>query len=128
VPHLGNIIGSILSADIVARYHRLKGDYVVSVSGSDEHGAPIEVEAVRLGTPPKKLIDQSHEKGVDLFKKWGISFDNYTRTENPLHKKFVQDLSLKIYDNGYVSTQKTELLTFQTATVSYPTVSYRGGN
>jgi len=109
VPHLGNIVSSILSADVVARYHRLKGDDVVYVTGSDEHGTPIEVEAVRLGIPPKQLTDQNHKKVVDLFEKWGIAFSNYTRTENPLHKKFVQDLLMKIYDNGYIFTQETEL-------------------
>lgn len=109
MPHLGNIVSSILSADIVARYYRLKGDDVVYVTGSDEHGTPIEVEAVRLGIPPKQLTDQNHKKVVDLFERWGISFSNYTRTENPLHKKFVQDLLLKIYDNGYIFTRETEL-------------------
>jgi len=109
VPHLGNIVSSILSADIAARYHRLKGDDVVYVTGSDEHGTPIEVEAVQLGIPPKQLTDQNHEKVVELFERWGISFSNYTRTENPLHKKFVQDLLQKIYDNGYIFTQETEL-------------------
>jgi len=103
------MIGSILSADVVARYHRLKGDQVVFVSGSDEHGTPIEVEAVRLGIPPKELTDQYHNTVVDLFKKWNISFDNYTRTENPVHKKFVQDLLLKIYDNKYIFTEESEL-------------------
>lgn len=109
MPHLGNIVGSILSADVVARYHRLKGDQVVFVSGSDEHGTPIEVEAVRLGIPPKKLTDQYHERVAELFKKWGISFDNYTRTENPAHKEFVQNHLLKIQNNGYIFTQETEL-------------------
>ena len=109
VPHLGNIVSSILSADVVARYYRLKGDEVVYVTGSDEHGTPIEVEAVRLGIPPKQLTDQNHRKVVDLFEKWGISFNNYTRTENPLHKKFVQDLLMKIHDNGYIFAQETEL-------------------
>jgi len=79
------------------------------VTGSDEHGTPIEVEAVRLGIPPKQLTDQNHEKVVDLFERWGIYFSNYTRTENLLHKKFVQDLLMKIYDNGYIFTQETEL-------------------
>ena len=109
MPHLGNIVSSILSADVVARYYRLRGDDVVYVTGSDEHGTPIEVEAVRLGIPPKQLTDQNHEKVVDLFERWGISFSNYTRTENPLHKKFVQDLLQKIYDNGYIFTQESEL-------------------
>ncbi len=110
MPHLGNIVGSILSADVVARYYRLKGDQVVFVSGSDEHGTPIEVEAVRLGIPPKKLTDKNHKKVVDLLKKWSISFDKYTRTESPVHKEFVQNHFLKIQDNGYIFTQETELL------------------
>jgi methionyl-tRNA synthetase len=109
-PHLGTMVGSFLSADVVARYYRLKGDDVVMVSGSDEHGTPIEVEAVRLGIPPKQLTDKVHAKVVELIKKWGISFDNYTRTENPLHKEFVRDLLLKIYNNGYIFSQETEML------------------
>ena len=109
VPHLGNIVSSILSADVVARYYLLKGNDVVYVTGSDEHGTPIEVEAVRLGIPPKQLTDQNHKKVVDLFERWGISFSNYTRTENPLHKKFVQELLMKIYDNGYIFTRETDL-------------------
>ena len=109
VPHLGNIVGSILSADVIARYHRLKGDEVLFVSGSDEHGTPIEVEAVRQGISPKQLTDELHEKVVGLFERWGISYDNYTRTENPVHKEFVQNFFLKIYKNGYIFTEETEL-------------------
>jgi methionyl-tRNA synthetase len=110
VPHLGNIVSSILSADIVARYYRLKGNEVVYVTGSDEHGTPIEIEAVRLKIPPKQLTDQNHAQVSDLFKRWGIAFSNYTRTENPVHKAFVRDLLLKIYENGYIFTQETEQL------------------
>jgi len=99
-----------LSADVFARYCRLKGDEVVMVSGSDEHGTPIEVEAIRLGIHPKELTDRNHAKVVDLFKKWGISFDNYTRTENPTHKEFVTDTLTKIYKNGYIFAQETEML------------------
>jgi methionyl-tRNA synthetase len=100
----------VLSADVVARYYRLKGEDVVMVSGSDEHGTPIEIEAVRLGIPPKQLTDKIHAKVVELFKKWGFSFDNYTRTENPVHIEFVQNHHRKIYNNGYVFTQETEML------------------
>ncbi len=109
VPHLGNIVSSILPADVIARYHRLKGDEILYVTGSDEHGTPIEVEAVRLGIPPKQLTDQNHQKIAGLFAKWGIYFDNYTRTENPFHKEFVQNFYLKIWDNGYIFTQESEL-------------------
>ncbi|MGD2066935.1 MAG: methionine--tRNA ligase, partial [Candidatus Bathyarchaeota archaeon] len=110
VPHLGNIVSSILSADVVARYYRLKGNEVVYVTGSDEHGTPIEIEAVRLNIPPKQLTDKNHAQVSDLFKRWGIAFSNYTRTENPVHKAFVRDLLMKIYDNGYIFTQETEQL------------------
>jgi methionyl-tRNA synthetase len=109
MPHLGTMIGSVLSADVMARYLRLKGEEVVFVSGSDEHGTPIEVEAIRQGVHPKELTDENHKKISDLFHKWGISFDNYTRTESPVHKKFVQDFCLKIYKNNYVFKEKTSL-------------------
>lgn len=110
MPHLGNIVSSILSADVVARYYRLKGDDAVYVTGSDEHGTPIEIEAVRLNIPPKELTDRNHAQVVDLFEKWGIAFSNYTRTENHVHKEFVRNFLLKIYENGYIFTQETEQL------------------
>ncbi|MEM3579136.1 MAG: methionine--tRNA ligase [Candidatus Bathyarchaeia archaeon] len=109
-PHIGNLVGSVLSADVVARYYRLKGEEVVMVSGSDEHGTPIEVEAIRLGVKPKDLTDKNHARVAELFKRWGISFDNYTRTESPVHKEFVQQHLMKIYKNGYIFTKETEML------------------
>lgn len=110
LPHLGNLVGSMLSADVFARFCRLKGEDVVMVSGSDEHGTPIEVESIRLGVSPKELADRNHARIVRLLKAWGISFDNYTRTENPVHKEFVQRVLTKIYENGYIFTQETEML------------------
>ena len=109
LPHLGTIL-HFLSADVVARYYRLKGEDVVMVSGSDEHGTPTEVEAVRQGIQPKQLTDKNHAKIVELLKKWGFSFNNYTRTENPVHKEFVQEHLMKIYNNGYIFKQETEML------------------
>jgi len=109
-PHIGNMMASFLSADVVARYYRLKGEDVLMVSGSDEHGTPIEVEAVRLGVPPKELTDKNHAQVVELIRRWGISFDNYTRTENPVHKEFVREHLTKIYKNGYIFKQETEML------------------
>ncbi|RLI20462.1 methionine--tRNA ligase, partial [Candidatus Bathyarchaeota archaeon] len=109
VPHIGNIIGSVLSADVIARYYRLKGEEVLFVSGSDEHGTPIEVEAAKLGIHPKTLTDVNHAKVSELFRRWEISFDNYTRTESETHKKFVQDLLMKIYRNGYIFTKEAEI-------------------
>ncbi|MEM3616899.1 MAG: methionine--tRNA ligase [Candidatus Bathyarchaeia archaeon] len=108
-PHLGTMV-QVLSTDVVARYYRLKGEDVIMVSGSDEHGTPIEVEAIRLGVQPKQLTDKVHAKVVELFKRWGISFDNYTRTENPVHKDFVQKHFMKLYSNGYIFEKETEML------------------
>ena len=99
----------ILSADVIARYYRLKGEEVLFVSGSDEHGTPIEIEAIRQNISPKELTDRNHKIVSELFKRWAISFDNYTRTESPVHKEFVRDLMLKIERNGYVFTKEDEL-------------------
>ena len=108
-PHLGNIM-HLLFADFYTRYCRMKGDDVVMVSGSDEHGTPIEVEAVRLGIQPKELTDKNHANVVELLKKWEITFDNYTRTESPVHKEFVRDHLKKIYENGFIAVKDTEML------------------
>ncbi len=105
VPHLGNLVGSILSADVFARYLRLRGEDVVFVSGSDEHGTPIEIEAIKRGVHPKQLTDQAHEYVSKLFREYMISFDNYTRTESPVHKRFVQEFMMKLYKNGYIFEQ-----------------------
>jgi methionyl-tRNA synthetase len=110
VPHLGNLVGSVLSADVTARYYRLRGDDVLLVSGSDEHGTPIEVEALKQGITPKKLTDRNHAIVAELFRRWGASFDNYTRTESPVHKEFVQETLMKIYWNGYIFSQDTQML------------------
>jgi methionyl-tRNA synthetase len=107
---LGNLVGSVLSADVAARYYRLRGDEVLMVSGSDEHGTPIEVEALKQGITPKELTDRNHAYVAELFRKWGASFDNYTRTESPVHKAFVQELLMKIYRNGYIFSQETQML------------------
>ncbi|MEL9997078.1 MAG: methionine--tRNA ligase [Sulfolobales archaeon] len=106
VPHLGNMIGSVLSADVFARYLRLRGYEVVFVSGSDEHGTVIEVEARRKGIKPHELTDEAHEYVSKLFKAWYISFDNYTRTESEVHKEFVRDLMMSIYKNGYIEVRE----------------------
>lgn len=108
VPHLGTFI-HLLSADIFARYLRLRGEDVIAVTGSDEHGTPIEVEALRQGIEPKQLTDRYHNLILGLLEKYFISFDNYTRTETTTHIKFTQSFYLKLYDNGYVSKKEVEL-------------------
>ncbi len=110
VPHLGNLIGSTLSADVFARYLRMKGDEVVFVSGSDSHGTPVAVEAKKIGISTEELALKNHQIIKDLHQKWKISFDNYTITHNPTHIKFVQNFYLDIQKNGYITEQEIESL------------------
>ncbi len=109
VPHLGTLI-QVLSSDVYARYRRKKGDDVVFVSGSDEHGTPIEIEAIRRGINPRELTDKMHNYVSDLFKRFGISYDNYTRTESPTHVNFVKEFYLQVYENGHVFEKEIEQL------------------
>ena len=80
------------------------------VSGSDEHGTPIEVEAIKQGITPKELTDRNHARVAELFKRWDASFDNYTRTGSPVHKEFVREILMRIYKNGYIFSQDTQML------------------
>ena len=108
LPHLGTF-SHLLSADIFSRYLRLNGEEVVSVTGSDEHGTPIEVEAIKSKISPKKLTDKYHKAIVALLDKYHIRLDNYTRTENPTHIEFVQRFFMKVYDNGYIYSKEEKL-------------------
>jgi methionyl-tRNA synthetase len=110
IPHLGNMIGSVLSADIFARYLRLKGDEVVFVSGSDSHGTPVAVAAKKQNLSAEELAMKNHEIIKNLFQRWNISYDNYTHTHNPTHIKFVQDFFLDVQKNGYVFEREIESL------------------
>ena len=109
-PHLGNLIGSTLSADVFARFLRMKGEEVVFVSGSDSHGTPISVEAKKLNVPADELALKYHKIIKDLHEKWQISFDNYTITHNPIHIEFVQKMYLDIQNNGYINEKEIESL------------------
>ncbi|HXQ93067.1 MAG TPA: methionine--tRNA ligase [Nitrososphaerales archaeon] len=106
IPHLGNMIGSVLSADVFARFNRLIGNEVVFVSGSDEHGTPLEVEALKRKIPVRELADQNHQRISDIFRRWNISYDNYTRTDSEAHWNFTRELYSNIYHNdSYIFTQ-----------------------
>jgi len=110
IPHLGNLIGSVLSADVFARYLRLKGEEVVFVSGSDMHGTPVAVTAKRKGVDEEKLAMKNHKIIKKLFERWDISYDNYTQTHNPTHINFVQDFYLDVQKNGYIFEKEIKSL------------------
>jgi methionyl-tRNA synthetase len=87
----------------------LKGEEVISVTGSDEHGTPIEVEAIRSQISPKQLTDKYHHSILSLLKRYHIDLDNYTRTENQIHIDFVQKFYKKVQENGFIFSKEVEL-------------------
>jgi len=103
VPHVGNIVGSHLPADIFARYCRLKGYETLFVGGADENGTPTEVAAIELKVTPRRLTDVFYAVHKMIYEWFEISYDNFSRTSLPVHHKTTQDLFLKIYENGYVT-------------------------
>ncbi len=105
VPHLGNLVSSLLSGDVFARYYRLRGKDVLYVSGTDAHGTRIEYEAQQRNTTPAQLAHENHLKIVDMINGFGIQFDCYTTTESPVHKAFVQQIYLQMEAGGYICTR-----------------------
>lgn len=102
VPHIGNIAGSHLPADIFARFCRLAGYETVFIGGSDEHGTPIEVTAQKLNVSPKELCDRYYDVHAEIYNWLGISYDNFSRTSLKEHHKTTQKFFLKVYENGFI--------------------------
>ncbi len=98
--HLGHLAGAYLPADIYVRYLRMKGEEVLFVCGSDEHGAAITMRAKKEGVSPREIIDKYHELNKRTFERLGISFDIYHRTSAPLHRETAQQFFLKLYERG----------------------------
>ena len=100
--HLGQIAGAYLPADIFARYHRLKGNQILMVSGSDQHGTPITLRAEREGIKPEAIAARYHSEFLDSFQRFGISFDLFTSTGTANHAAVAQDFFLNLLDKGYL--------------------------
>jgi len=104
--HLGHIAGAYLPADIFARYHRLKGNQVLMVSGSDQHGAPITIRAEQESTTPQSVVDKYHRQFLDCWEKLGISFDLFTTTGTSNHTQVVHDIFLTLLSKEYIYKDK----------------------
>jgi len=100
--HLGHIAGAYLPADIFARYHRLKGNKVLMVSGSDQHGTPITLRAEQENKPPQEIVSLYHQEFLDCWQKLGISWDLFTTTGTPNHTQVAHDIFLSLLDKGYI--------------------------
>ena len=105
--HVGNLTGSHLPGDIVARYHRLKGDHVLMVSGTDSHGTPVTIAADKEGKPVEEVYKKYHEGFLELFRQLGITYDLYTTTHTENHFKVSQSIFLALKQNGFLYTRKS---------------------
>lgn len=100
--HLGQIAGAYLPADIFVRYHRTKGNEVLMVSGSDQHGTPITIKAEQEGMKPGDIASRYHQQFLESWQKFGISFDLFTTTGTANHAKVSQDIFLTLLNRGYI--------------------------
>ena len=100
--HLGQAAGCYLPADIFARYHRLKGNNVLMVSGSDSHGTPITLQAEKTGKSPNDIVETFHDEFLNNWEKFGISFDLFTSTRTNNHAGVVEKIFNKLLEKGHI--------------------------
>jgi methionyl-tRNA synthetase len=105
--HLGHLAGAYLTPDFYTRYKRLKGDDIVFICGSDEHGVPITIAAEKESVNPQDIVDRYHEMNKKVFEEFGISFDYYGRTSSKVHHETAQEFFTNLNNKGYFK-KKTE--------------------
>ncbi|WP_420628575.1 methionine--tRNA ligase [Candidatus Leptofilum sp.] len=118
--HQGNVTGSYLPADIYARYHRLRGNHVLMVSGSDSHGTPVTVRAEEMGKSVAEVFDYYHGRFLTLFQKLGLTYDLFTHTDTENHFKVSQDMFLSLLENEYMYPKVTKQMYSPTANKFLP--------
>ena len=106
--HIGHLAGVYVPADIYVRYLRLRGEQVLFVGGSDEHGVPVTIRARKEGITTQEVVDRYHDLIKSSFEQFGISFDVYSRTTSKIHHQFASDYFRKLYDNGKFIQKTTE--------------------
>jgi methionyl-tRNA synthetase len=106
--HIGHIAGCYLPADIYVRYQRARKRDIKFICGSDEHGVPIQIRAMKEGTTPQAVVDKYHKIMGDTFQQMGISFDIYSRTSNKIHHETAAAFFKKMYDDGLFEEKETE--------------------
>lgn len=106
--HIGHLAGCYIPADIYVRHLKAKGEDVVFVCGSDEHGVAITIKAKKEGITPQEVVDRYHKMISQSFKNFGIEFDVYSRTTSPTHKETAQEFFKTFYDKGIFDEKETE--------------------
>ena len=110
VPHLGNIIGSTLSADVFARFNRSIGNETLYICGTDEHGTATETKAAEEGLSPQEICDKYYIIHKSIYDWFNISFDIFGRTSRPEHVSITQQIFLDLHKNGYIKEEEIEQL------------------
>ncbi|XP_036025428.1 methionine--tRNA ligase, cytoplasmic isoform X2 [Onychomys torridus] len=110
VPHLGNIIGCVLSADVFARYSRLRQWNTLYLCGTDEYGTATETKAMEEGLTPQEICDKYHAIHADIYRWFNISFDTFGRTTTPQQTKITQDIFQRLLTRGFVLQDTVEQL------------------
>lgn len=106
--HIGHLAGVYLPADIYVRYLRAQKRDVKFVSGSDEHGVPITIRAMKEGVSPQEIVDKYHAIIKNSLEQMGVSFDIYSRTSNQIHHKTSQDFFLNLYEKNLFEEKESE--------------------
>ncbi|MEO7724606.1 MAG: class I tRNA ligase family protein [Chthoniobacterales bacterium] len=106
-PHIGHAYEKVL-ADVIARYHRLKGEEVFFLTGVDQHGQKVQQSAEKAGVAPQQFVDEITAKFVALWEKLGVRYDVWAATTKPLHKQCVQGMLQRLYDEGQIYKDKQE--------------------
>ena len=106
--HIGHLAGVYVPADIYVRYLRLKGEDVLFIGGSDEHGVPVTIRAKKEGITPQDVVDRYHNIIKDSFEGFGISFDVYSRTTSQTHRELASDFFRKLYEEGKFVEMESE--------------------
>ncbi|PAV56256.1 hypothetical protein WR25_15695 isoform B [Diploscapter pachys] len=114
VPHLGNLIGCVLSADVFARYCRMKGYQTLYICGTDEYGTATETKALQEGVTPKALCDKYHEIHKAIYEWFNIEFDNFGRTTTQNHTEVTQDIFMQLHKNGFTTADSIDQLFCET--------------
>jgi len=106
--HIGHLAGVYVPSDIYTRYLRMKGEDVISICGSDEHGVPITLKARKEGVTPQEIVDRYHVINKKAFEDFGTAFDIYSRTSNKIHYETASDFFLTLYNKGEFIEKSTE--------------------
>ena len=106
--HIGHLAGVYIPADIYARYLRLKGEEVLFVCGSDEHGVPIAIKAKKEGVSPQDIVDRYHGIIKDSFERFGVTFDIYSRTTSATHREHASAFFRTLYEKGEFVEEESE--------------------